>query len=121
MECSEAAYYGMTTLDSFDVTDGFRVSGRKRMAVSRVHARYRNADQKASIPNCNSAISEHGNVACQQDKDRVYGRLVSASRMMNDAFHLLSTDGCSVSAAKLADAIVYLDVTLSHRRAAASS
>ena len=79
---------------------------------------YRNADQKASIPNCNSAISAHGNVACQQDKDHVYDRLVSASKLMNDAFYLLSNDGCSLSAAKLADAIVYLDVTISHRRVA---
>lgn len=90
------------------------------MAISRGHAYCQNADQKESITPCSSVISAHGDITSQQDKGQSYDRLVSASRLMNDALFLLTNDGCSLSAAKLTDAIVYLDVTISHRRVASS-
>lgn len=90
------------------------------MAISRVRADGINANQKESVCHCNLANVAHDEVGSHQDKSDGYNRLVSASRLMNDALYLLSNDGCSLSAAKLADVIVYLDVTISHRRVASS-
>ncbi|RYF43875.1 MAG: hypothetical protein EOO38_18485 [Cytophagaceae bacterium] len=90
------------------------------MAISRVSAHSGVGNEKGSIRHRTAASLTHGNVVLRQDKFEGLDHLVAAYGLMNDAQYLLSKDKCSLSAAKLADAIEYLAVTISHRRAASS-
>ena len=90
------------------------------MAISRVRAHSGFANEKGSTRHCTVASYTHGGAVSRQDKVQGFDHLVAAHGLMNDAQYLLSNDGCSLSAAKLADAIEYLAVTISHRRVASS-